>query len=434
MPAGNLSVAFGLEQRMDALDDESDSLSLGSLLAATTVSLDLIGFGVSIPRDLIDPYAHVEPADFPLSPLGLVGSPSTHGRLSQNALFSELKIPLHSRLDLLAALRYDDIRDFGEDISPRLAMRFKVSQRVRTRASWGKSFRAPSPGEMHLGPSAKLQASWDPKRCPAFPGWVIPERAGGCVVSQFVTTTWGNPDLTSEKSESVSVGIEVEIFDDDDVSLDCWRVDVRDKIITPDTAWIIRHEDDLPPGTVIREDHLHDWDIADGSTNAMIMQVNVLSYNFGRQKVEGCDVEVTSAWDRPNGNTVHAQLLVTHMASNKLAFGSDDPLEELAGTYGYPKNRANLNFFWNTTDWQVGLNGRWTDGFADTVPGSTVASHAEWDTRISYSGLQPVRLTLGVKNMFDKAPPFSMGNLHPQGFPVQFYDMRGRFVYLQVSF
>jgi outer membrane receptor protein involved in Fe transport len=436
MAAGNLSVAFGLEQRTDSLDDESDALSLGSLLAATTVSRDLIGFGVGIPRDLIDPYAHVDPVDFPTSPLEPTGSPSTHGSLSQSALFGELKIPLHSRLDLQAALRYDNVSDFGEDISPRLALRFKNSQRVRTRASWGRSFRAPSPGEMHLGPSAKLQASWDPKRCPAFPGWVIPEQAGGWVVSQFVTTTWGNPDLTSEKSESVSVGIEVDVFDDDDVSLDCWKVDVRDKILTPQTAWIIRHEDDLPPGTVIR-DPLQDWDIADPSmsnTHGTIAQVNVLPLNFGRQKVEGCDIELDSTWDTSNGGVLQAQLIGTHMASNKLAFGANDPFDELAGTYGYPKNRANLNMFWNKNEWQVGLYGRWTDGFADTVPDSIVASHTEWDTQISYSGLRTARLTLGVENLFDEAPPFSVGGLHPQGFPVQFYNMRGRFIYAQATF
>jgi len=436
MPAGNLSVAFGLERRTDSLDDESDASSLGSLLAATSVSRDLFGIGIGIPRDLIDPYAHIDPVDFPTSPLEPTGSPSAHGSVSQSALYGELIVPLLARLDLQAALRYDDISDFAEDISPRLALRFKVSQRLRTRASWGKSYRAPSPGEMYLGPSAKLQGSWDPKRCPAFPGWVMPELAGGCVVSQFVTTIWGNPDLTSEKSESVSVGVEFEVSDNHDASLDCWKVEVRDKILTPQTAWYIRHEDDLPAGAVVR-DPLEPWDIADpdmSNTHGTIAQINILPLNFGLQKVEGCDVEVTSSWDRPNGNTVQAQLLVTHMASNELAFSSDDLLEEQAGTYGYPKNRANLNLFWNTNDWQVSLNGRWTDGFADTVPGSTIASHAEWDTQISYSGLQPVRLALGVKNMFDQAPPFSVGNLHPQGFPVQFYDMRGRFVYVQASF
>jgi iron complex outermembrane receptor protein len=338
-----------------------------------------------------------------------------------------------SSLELQAALRYEDIKDFGEDVSPKLALRFDRGQRVRARASWGKSFRAPSPGEMYLGPSAKLQASWDPKRCPVSPGWVNSESAGGCVTSQFVTTIFGNPDLDSEKSESVSVGIEVDVSDRHDASLDCWKVDVRDKILTAQTAWIIRHEDDLPPGTIIREDHMHDWDIADGSTNPMIMGINVLPLNFGSQKVKGCDIELESGWDTPDGGLLQAQLLGTHMASNKLAFGPDDPLEELAGTYGYPENRANLNLFWNKNDWQVGLYGRWTDGFDDTVPGSTVASHTEWDTQVSYSGLRTATLTLGVENLFDKAPPYSVGNSHPQGFPIQYYDMRGRFIYAQAT-
>jgi outer membrane receptor protein involved in Fe transport len=436
LPAGNVSVVLGLEQRTDSLDDDSDSLSLSSHLLATTISRELLGYGVGIPRDLIDPYAHIDPVDFPVGPLEPTGAPSTHGRLSQDALFGELRIPLLAGLDLQAALRYDVIRDFGEDLSPKLALRHEVTQRVRTRASWSRSFRAPSPGEMYLGPSAKLQASWDPKRCPAYPGWVIPEIAGGCVVSQFVTTTWGNPELTSEKSESVSIGIEVDISKNHDASMDCWKIDVDNKIFTPPTAWFIRHEDELPPGTVIR-DPLESWDITDpdmNNTHGVIAQINVLSLNFGSQETEGCDVEFNSTWERGVAGTFRAQFLATHMASNKLAFDKNGPFEELAGTYGYPKNRANLNLYWNTNEWQVGLVGRWTDGFADTVPDRAVASHTEWDMQIGYSGLKSATFALGIENLFDTAPPSSVGNLHPQGFPVQFYRMRGRFIYLRATF
>lgn len=435
LPAGNVTVAFGLEHRTESLDDHSDTRSIRSLLAATTISRDLLGFGVGIPRDQIDPYAHVDPVDFPVGPLESTGSPTTHGTISQGAVFGEIKIPLHERLDLQAALRYDDIKDFGEDFSPKLAVRFKVSDRLRTRASWGRSFRAPSPGEMHLGPSAKLQASWDPKRCPAFPGWVIPEIAGGCVVSQFVTTTWGNPDLDSEEAETTSVGIEAEVSEGHEVSLDCWKTEVRNKILIAQTAWIIRHEDDLPSGTIIR-DPLQDWDITDPdmtNTHGTIAQVNVLPLNFGKQEVKGCDVEFDSDWEIPDGSSLQAQLIGTHLASNKLAFGTDDPFEELAGTYGHPKNRANLNVSWYKNNWQVGVYGRWTDEFDDTVSGKTVTSHTEWDAQISYSGLRTTKLTLGIENLFDEAPPFSVGNLHPQGFPVQFYDMRGRFIYAQAT-
>jgi len=286
MRTGILSAVFGLEYRTDTLDDESDSLSLGSLLAATPASRFLYGIGIGVPRDEIDPYEYVDPVDWPSSsPLEPTGAPSAHGSLSKSAVFAELRIPLLSRLDLQAALRYEDIIRFGKDVSPKLALRFKQSDRVRARASWGKSFRAPSPGEMNQGPTTKLQGSWDPKRCPAFPGWVIPEIAGGCVVSTFVTSTWGNPDLTSEKSESVSVGVEVEVSDKHEASLDCWKTEVRDRILTAQTAWIIRHEDDLPPGTVIR-DPLEAWDIADpdmSNTHGLIAQINVLPLNFGKQ-------------------------------------------------------------------------------------------------------------------------------------------------------
>jgi iron complex outermembrane receptor protein len=433
--SGILSAVFGLEYRTDSVDDESDSLSLGSLLAATPASRFLYGIGIGVPRDGIDPYEYVDPVDWPTSTLESTGAPSTHGSLSKSAAFAELRLPLLSRLELQAALRYEDMMDFGEDVSPKMALRFEVSDHVRTRASWGRSFRAPSPGEMNQEPMTKLQGSWDPKRCPAFPGWVSPESAGACVVSTFVTSIRGNLDLTSEISESVSVGIEIELPKKLQASLDCWKTDVRDKILTAQTAWIIRHEDDLPPGTIYR-DPLADWDIADpdmSNTHGVIAQVNVLPLNFGKQEVKGCDVEFESNWEIPGGGVLHTQLLGTHMASNKLAFGSDDPLEELVGTYGHPANRANLNLFWQKKNWLVSLNGRWTDSFDDTVPGSTVASHTEWDTRIAYSGLRTTRLTLGVKNVFDKAPPFSVGNMHPQGFPVQFYDMRGRFIYAQAT-
>ena len=433
LPAGILSGAFGLEYRTDSLDDVSDSLSLGSLLAATIdEEKRWFGYRVVLPLNQVDPFAYIEVEDVLSSPLDPTGSPLTHGSRSVSSVFGELRIPVLPRLDLQVALRYEDISQFGQDVSPRLALRFKASQRMRARASWGKSFRAPSPGEMHVGTSTKRQVSWDPKRCPQFiKPWLDPTRVGGCIVTSFVTASMGNPDLDAENSETASVGIEVGVFDNHDVSLDCWKVEVSNKIISPQTAWIIRHEDDLPSGTVVRYEPEHDDPIG---YPGPIAQINVLPINFGYQKVSGCDVEVESHWDRPDGSALSLQILATHMASNKLAFGEDEPPEDLAGTYGYPKNRANLNLFWHKNSWQAGLSGRWTDGFDDTVPDKTVASHTEWDAQFSYSGLRAATLTLGVKNLFDEAPPFSVGLYHPQGFPVQFYDMRGRFIYAQASF
>lgn len=432
--SGDLFTAFGLERIDESLDDESDPLSIGSLLAARSAFRGWFGLRVDLPFDAIDPQAYVDPWDVPYAPLEPTGAPTTHGTRRQNALFGELHIPVLPHLDIQAALRYEDVLRFGSKANPRVALRFDGFRRVRIRASWGKGFRAPSLVETDVGPSAKLQASWDPKRCPE-PGFLIPELAGGCAVRSFVTTTWGNPDLTPERSESTSIGVDIHPFDRQTVSLDCWRTKVRDKIMWAQTAWVIRHEDDLPPGFVVR-DPLGSDEIVFAEPRdtypGTIAAVNLLPLNFGREKVHGCDVEVSSTWNGVGRGRFEAQLLGTHMASNELAFGADGALEELAGTYGYPKNRATLNLAWDREAWAVGLYGRWTDGFDDSVPGYEVAAHTEWDTRLSYSTRRAARLTLGVDNLFDEPPPLSIDHL--QGFPVQFYDMRGRFAYLEASF
>jgi iron complex outermembrane receptor protein len=428
---GDLFGVFGVEHTGESLDDQSDPLSLGSLLAATTAPRNWFGLRVDLPFDQIDPQAYVNPWDVPAGPLEPTGAPSTHGTRWQNALFGEVHIPILPKLDVQAALRYEDVIRFGGKTNPRVALRFDGFPRARIRASWGKGFRAPSLVETHLGPSAKLQASWDPKRCPE-PGFLIPDLAGGCAVRSFVTTTWGNPDLMPERSESTAVGIDIHPFDKQAVSLDCWQTKIRDKIMWAQTAWLIRHEDDLPSGFIVRDPN--DVDMAGNPYPGSIAEVNLLPLNFGRQDVDGCDLEVSSKWDGRRRGAFEARLLGTHMASNKLAFGAAEPLEELAGTYGYPKNRATLNLVWSRAAWEVGLRGHWTDAFDDTWPGHRVAAHREWDTQLSYSGWRMARITFGVDNLLDEAPPLSVGTDHLQGFPVQFYDMRGRFAYAEARF
>ncbi len=120
------------------------------------------------------------------------------------------------------------------------------------------------------------------------------------------------------------------------------------------------------------------------------------------------------------------------MRSNQLAFGADDPLEELAGTFGYPKNRANVNVFWSRNRWQVGVYGRWTDGFAEAFGEGSVGSHTEWDAQVRFTATQAAHVTFGIENLFDESPPFSTSTL--QGFPVDYYDMRGRFLYAQLNY
>ena len=160
-----------------------------------------------------------------------------------------------------------------------------------------------------------------------------------------------------------------------------------------------------------------------------IERVNNRFVNLAGNEVRGIDIE--AAFERNLGGfgTLNSKLFWTVLESSKYAFNANDPPRELAGTYGYPENRATLDTYFSTDKWEFGLYGRWTDGYRELGGDSDVESHAEWDAQVSNFSIQGTRLTLGVTNLFDAAPPFSAGVFNPQGFNTQYYSMRGRMIY-----
>jgi len=129
--------------------------------------------------------------------------------------------------------------------------------------------------------------------------------------------------------------------------------------------------------------------------------------------------------------------LVTHAAGTST--GGTTPATARA-TYPHWKGLASLR--WSSDDWAVMWRGRYIgstlDGAAPALPvtpvkGNRVAS-------IFYNDLQLDRrfedartnVTLGVNNLFDKAPPISYANA-PINFDIYTYDVMGRYFYVRVG-
>lgn len=87
------------------------------------------------------------------------GQTSSLGTPSQRrhvvSAFSELGVPLigeenaqssAARLDLSIAARYDHYDDFGGTTNPKFGIRWRPMQDITFRASYGRSYRAPSLG------------------------------------------------------------------------------------------------------------------------------------------------------------------------------------------------------------------------------------------------------------------------------------------------
>ena len=53
-----------------------------------------------------------------------------------------------------------------------------------------------------------------------------------------------------------------------------------------------------------------------------------------------------------------------------------------------------------------------------------------YDTQVAYGGIKSLRVALGVRNIFDRDPPYTnAGGQFVAGYDVTYADVRGRFVY-----
>jgi iron complex outermembrane recepter protein len=425
LPAGALRVALGADHTYESLDDRSDPLSVGSQLAALEPPERYFGMRVDEPFDQIDPYAYIGVWDLPdFQTIAPSGAPLANGDRARNGVYAEALVPVTRRLEIQAAVRYDAIQGLDSEVSPRVAVRFEPFGGHALRASWGRGFRAPSLAELYVGPSSRVQASWDPELCPE-PGFLLPI-AGGCLVKSFLTIQQGNDDLKSETSESWSIGVTSRPFEAVSGAVDCWRVEIDDRIIALGPERILRYEQALQESFVVRRPP-EPWQAAVG-ISGFVDLINDRYTNAASQKVSGCDVEIDTHVDSEALGQLGAQFVATHMASNKFQAAPGAKSEQLAGTFGFPENRANLNLFWQRRSWGGSVRGRYISSFDHVSGVGNVDSHLEWDAQLSFSGLRGYEFTLGIENLLDEEPPSAFGL---QGFPQQYYDMRGRFLYVQ---
>jgi len=420
LPHGQMRGAIGFELRRDSLHDVSDQLSLDDQLAKQFPPLF---WGIRL-----DSVEDIEPDSFLVQELDESLASTAIGDRNQVSIFGELQIPVLANLDLQLALRFEDYSDFGTDLNPRIAIRYQPWSRLTLRGSWGRSFRAPSLPELYIRPSASMFAAWDPRQCPAL-SWVNPPFVA-CIYESFEYVTSGNASLEAEESESLSVGFTVNIANGIDLSANFWRIDHKNRIVSPGLDLILANELLLGPDFVERNPP--DFEEIEAGVPGNIERVNNWFVNLAENQVRGIDIDATFERDIGDIGKLSSRLLWTILQSSKYAFNANDPLQELAGTYGHPENRATLDTYLSTNEWEFGIYGRWTDGYDDSDVDNSVASHVEWDAQISNYSFDRAKITLGITNIFDTAPPFSEGGGNSQGYNTQYYNMRGRMIYGRV--
>ncbi|GAB3248089.1 TonB-dependent receptor [Chitinimonas naiadis] len=405
LPAGALASAFGIQARKEKLDTvPSEALATG----------DISGYGGAIPAISKD--------------------------RTVNALFAEFNIPILSTLEADLAIRRDHYSDFGNTTNPKVSFRWSPTKQLLLRASYGEGFRAPSLSDLYTPQTAQITGVIsDPARCPTT------NNALDCS-TQFQTLSGGNPSLKPEKSKQNSFGFVFEPVTGFSVGVDFFNIHLTDAITSGIDALTILNNPSYSYLLVRKA-----ADPANPSLPGQIDHFVQTSVNAAKIDVSGLDFDLKARLGKYDFGTVTAALNGTYMSKYDYT-AADGTKTGSVATYLTPALGANsqsgviprwkhvLAVNLDNGPWHGTLVQNFQTGYQDNPDiddnPHEVSSLTTYDLQGSYSGFKGLKLTMGVKNLFDKAPPAIVPN--PNYFQAvydpTYYDPRGRFVYGSVSY
>ena len=333
------------------------------------------------------------------------------------AAYAEILVPLGDMLEVTGAVRVDDYTGFGTTTNPKVSVMFRPWEPLMFRGSFNTSFRVPTFNQIFNGRTESETNSGaniaDPRTCstPTAPDPNDP----GCGLITPVVVTGGNPVLGPETAQQFNLGVVIQPAPLFSASVDWWIINVDDTI----QLFTFR---ELLNNFSLFEDRF----ITDGS--GAIAEIDSTWANAGARRSQGLEVALRGGLQTGGNGLVSFGLDGTYLLKRREKLTeSADYGPSLIGVFTYNgdlalrwKHNAFVN--WANDDWAVSISQIFRDGYKNqALPGIAsgtitrpdfnefVDDYIIYNASVSYSGLAPnYRLTFGVKNIFDKDPPFAV--------------------------
>lgn len=331
------------------------------------------------------------------------------------AAYGELLLPVIDNLEITAAARIDDYSDFGSTVNPLVAFKFRPIRPLMFRGNYNTGFRAPAFNQVYNGRLESLYTGADladPQSCPGgVPNATVP----GCEVleRQVDIITGGNPDLGPETAKMASLGVVFEPAQNFSASLDWWTIKRQNNI----HLFTLRE-------LVSNYSLLQDRFIRDSS--GRLVQIDRTWVNAGASKTQGLEVVLRGALDALGGN-IRAGLDGTYLLQKKdkvldgLDYGpSQVGVFSFAGDLGL-RWKHNAFVSYDQGSWTLALTQIFRSGYENQeLPGVTsglvnppdlekdVDRYVIYNLSAGVEVTERMRLTAGIKNLFDTDPPFAI--------------------------
>lgn len=406
LPGGSLAIAVGAEARKEALSNDFSALAQSG--------------------DVLD--------------IGQAASVS--GSRNAQAVYAEASVPFARGWESQIALRYDHYSDFGGTTNPKVAIRWQPVSQIVLRSSWGTGFRAPTIYDLYV----PLQETFptpsgfpDPVRCP------VTHEPSDCEEG-FTGFGGGNPHLRPETSEQFNVGAVWEPVAGDSVSIDYWKINKSNTILPLSPDVLFNDFARWAATNVVRGP----VDPAYPNLPGPIVAVLLRNENMGDLLTSGFDVDLQ--WRGPASAVGRFSFALngTYVTEYKLDFGTGEFSSGLGNntvTGGpVPRWRHYASLTWTKGPWSATLAQTFQSGYDEcnqlTVDPDTgacngsrrVGAYDVWDIQGRYTGFRNTTVVIGIKNLFDRDPPFTqLGLGFSGGYDPAYADPRGVTYYAKLA-
>jgi len=406
LPAGPVAVAFGAEGRREKyVFNASSQIAIG----------DVSGYGGNFLP--VDKSRNVE------------------------GLFGEVNIPAFKNFEANVAVRYDHYENTGSSTNPKLGLRYQPVKEVLLRASAGKGYRAPSLLDLYAPNTTGVTPPGlnDPLRCPT-------TGSSNDCATQFPVLNGGNAGLKPEKSKNFTAGIVLEPINNVSVAVDWFSILLQDQINNGIPAAVILG-DLAKYGSLVTRGPV---DPAFPQLPGPITQISQTNINVGKTNLSGWDFDMRFRIPAGDYGRVTIEYTGTYFYKydSQNIDGSFSPVigQANSNTGGVvPRLKTYLSATWATGPWNFTVAQNWQSSYADlygtledgSSPPRQVGVYETYDAQVQYLGVKNLKMTGGIKNLFNRAPPYtnSGGQTSFQaGYDPTYGDPRGRFVYGSLTY
>ena len=328
------------------------------------------------------------------------------------ALFTEVLVPITKNLETSFAVRRDDYSGFGATTNPKVSIRFTPSEEFLVRGAYSTGFRVPTFSQQLFGVTISPYSGKDlvdPAKCPSLK---VDPANPACASITPDTLFGGKPDLQPEKSKQWTLGAIWEPSKSFSAGLDLWSIRKTNSIQSLGLSTLLANAS-LFPDNFIR----------DAGGNLVVIDQRWV--NAGESVTSGVDINV-----RANGNIADGKWNVvldgSYLLEKKSRILSSQPWGD--SEIGVFTRTGDLGLRWKHTltgsyqtgDWTTTLTQIYRGGYKDAVlPGvdngsvtppdwnPNVDAYIIYNASLTYSGIKNLGLTVGIKNLFDKNPPFT---------------------------